>query len=451
MENIDKMIEKAKQAQSIWEKKNQEKIDAVVKEIAKTVYDNAHELAELTVKETGLGNYEDNLKQDKRKAEIIWHSLKEKKSVGIINIDKENQLVEIAKPVGVVGVVLPVTIPVTNFMSNSMFSLKCGNSVIHAPHPSAKSTIATTAKLVLNAISKYNVPDNLIQCISEPSKELTQELMGKVNVVVATGGMSMVKAAYSSGRPAYGVGPGNVQCIIDRDIDIDDAVKKIIASRSFNFGIPCASEQAVIVPEEKYDTIVTSFIKNGAAYIGDEDDIKKLKDALFTEDRVLSKKCIGISAYKVAKIAGISVPQNSIILLIKGDMTSQDSILRREKLSPVTMIYAYRDFNEAIDIAKSNLEVEGKGHSVAIHSNNKEHIEQLAFAVYVARVVVNKPSNFTAGGGFSVGFAPTTTLGCGTWENNIISENLTYKHLMNVTRIGYPIKNRVPRKEEIWD
>jgi len=450
MQSIDKMIENAHIAQSLWEKRSQKDIDAVVREIAKTVYDNAKKLSELTVEETKLGNVTYNISQDTRKPEIIWHSLKNKKSVGIIREDKEKNIIEIAKPVGVVGVVLPVTIPVTNFMSNSMFSLKCGNSVIHAPHPSAKKTIAYTAKLILDAISKFDVPDNLIQVIGEPSKESTQELMGKVNVVVATGGMGMVKAAYASGRPAYGVGPGNVQAIIDRDVDIDKAAKMIIASRSFNHGIPCASEQAVIVPEEKYQEIVEAFMANGAVYIEKDEDIEKIKNTLFDPDGAISRDCIGISAYQIAKNAGIAVDRNTKILLLKGDISSQDERLRRERLSPVSMIYTYKDFSEAVNIAKSNLELDGKGHSVAIHSDNNDHIKELASAVYVSRVIVNQPSNFTAGGGFSIGFAPTTTLGCGTWENNILSENLTYKHLMNVTRIGYPIEGKAPTSEEIW-
>lgn len=450
MDSIDKMIEKARSAQKQWEKKSQQEIDLVVREIAKTVHDNARELARLTVEETKLGSYEYNLSQDKRKSEIIWHSLKGKKSVGIIGEDKEKHLTLIAKPVGVVGVVLPVTIPVTNFMSNSMFSLKCGNSVIHAPHPSAKKTIATTAKMVKDALQKFDVPKDLIQYIPEPSKEATQELMRKVNVVVATGGMGMVKAAHSSGRPAYGVGPGNVQAVIDSDTDFDDAVKKIIASRSFNHGIPCASEQAVIVPRESTGKIISSFISNGAAYIEIDCDIEKLKNVLFDEEGILSRQCIGISAYDVAKLAGIDISEDIKILLVRGDIEKQDIILRKEKLCPVTMLYGYDDFNEAIEIARSNLEIEGKGHSVAIHSENDEHINKLAKAVYVSRVIVNQPSNFTAGGGFSIGFSPTTTLGCGTWENNIISENLTYSHLMNITRIGYPIKDRAPTSEEIW-
>ncbi len=450
MNFIDQMIKKAQTALHKWEKRSQKDIDAVVREIARTVYDNAGELSRLTVKETRLGNVEYNILQDKRKSEIIWHSLKGKRSVGIIGKDKEKNLILMAKPMGVVGVVLPVTIPVTNFMSNSMFALKSGNSVIHAPHPSTKRTIGLTAKLIFDAISRFDVPDDLIQVIEEPSKENTRELMARVDVIVATGGMGMVKAAYSSGKPAYGVGPGNVQAIIDRDADIDDAAKKIISSRSFNFGIPCASEQAVIVPEEKYDEIVEAFRANGVAYIENDEDIEKLKNTLFDEDGVLSRKCIGVSACRVAKNSGINVPQDTIMLLVKGDIDSHDTLLRRERLSPVSVIYAYKDFSQAVEIASSNLKIEGTGHSVVIYSHDDEHIRELAEEVYVSRVIVNQPSNFTAGGGFSIGFAPTTTLGCGTWENNILSENLTYKHLMNITRIGYPIQGSQPTSKEIW-
>ncbi|MBM3705145.1 MAG: aldehyde dehydrogenase family protein, partial [Actinobacteria bacterium] len=347
------------------------------------------------------------------------------------------------------GVILPVTIPVTNFMANSMFALKCGNSVIHAPHPGAKNTVLRTAELVMGAIKKYDIPQNLIQVIEEPTKESTQELMSTVHVIVATGGMGMVKAAYSSGKPAYGVGPGNVQAIIDRGVDIDDAVKKIIAGRSFNYGIPCASEQAVIIPKEMHDGIVSVFIKNGAFYLNTDADINRLCDILF-DGEILRKGLIGKSAFQVAKDAGIIVPDSTNVLLLEGNIEKQPVKMRVEKLSPVIMLYSYNYFSEAINIAKSNLEIDGKGHSAVIHSNDREHIEQLANALYVSRVIVNQTCNFTAGGGFTIGFAPTTTLGCGTWENNILSENLTYKHLMNITRIGYPITEGISTKEKIW-
>ncbi len=450
MESIREMMTKARAAQVKWAQSSQETIDRAVRAIGKTVFDNAEQLARLTIEETNLGNYEDNLSQDRRKSEIIWHSLKGKKSVGIIGRDEATGIVEIARPVGVVGVVCPVTIPVTNFMSNAMFSLKCGNAVIFAPHPSAKRTLAAVAEMVIEALRKLGAPKDTIQFIREPTKELTQELMREVDVVVATGGMAMVKAAYSSGKPAYGVGPGNVQCIIDTGIDIEEAVKKIIAGRSFNYGIPCASEQAVLAPAQDYDRIVAAFERNKAAYIKDDAEIGRLGKFLFP-DGELNKYSVGISAHETARRSGIEVPVDSRMLLVKGDPERQPLYLRREKLSPVTLLYKYGRFEEAVELAKQNLELQGKGHSVVIHSNNREHIEQFALAVYVSRIVVNQTCNFTAGGGFTIGFAPTTTLGCGTWENNVISENLTYKHLMNLCRIGFPIAlDKIPSSQEVW-
>ena len=201
---------------------------------------------------------------------------------------------------------------------------------------------------------------------------------------------------------------------------------------------------------ELLDAVTDAFKANGAAYIKDDGEIKRLRQALFTADGAPNGDCIGKSAHDVAKIAGIDVPKDARILLVKGDLKNQDQVLRRERLCPVSMLYTYGDFAEALEIAKSNLEIDGKGHSVAIHSNNKQNIQKLADSVYVSRVIVNQASNFNAGGGFAIGFAPTTTLGCGTWENNILSENLTYKHLMNVTRIGYPIPGPAPSSQEIW-
>lgn len=450
METISEMIARARKAQSKWEKADQKRIDAVVREIGKTIYDNAESLAQLTVDETKIGNYEYNLKQDKRKATIIWHSLKGKKSVGIIRRDKKSGIVEIAKPIGVVGAVLPVTIPVTNFMSNCMFSLKCRNAIIAAPHPKAKKTVATTARLVLKALEKFNVPENLIQYLEEPSPELAKELMSAVDVVVATGGMGMVKSAYSSGKPAYGVGPGNVQCIIDRDVDIDDCVEKIIEGRVFNYGLPCACEQAVIVHREDFEKVLKAFKERHVVYIDNEEDIKKLSNFLYV-DNILNRDGIGISAFDVAKRVGLSVQEDTKMLLVKGDLSEENINLRKEKLSPVTLFYTYDKFEEAINIARSNTNLEGRGHSVAIHSHDKRHIKKLALAMNVSRVIVNQCATTSAGGSFFNGFGATTTLGTGFWGNTMLHGNLNYMHLLNFTRIGYMPQNaRIPLDEEVW-
>jgi succinate-semialdehyde dehydrogenase len=449
VETIRELIARARTAQAEWEGAEQERIDAVVREIGKTVYDNAEELAHLTVEETKIGNYEYNFKQDKRKSCIVWHSLKGRPSKGIVNRDLRTGLVTIAKPIGVVAAVLPVTIPVTNFMSNSMFALKARNAVIAAPHPKAKRTVARTAELVRERIREYDVPLGLIQVLSDPSIEATGELMSAADVIVATGGMGMVKAAYSSGKPAYGVGPGNVQCIVDRGVDIGELVEKVIEGRLFNNGLPCACEQAVIVPIEDAGRIMQAFLDRRCVYFEDEAPITKIAGVLF-KDGQLSRDGIGITASQVAAKAGLSVPEGTTVLLLKGDLR-EGNPLRKEKLSPVTLWYTYEQFAEAIGIARANIQPEGRGHSVAIHSHDTAHIEQVALALDVSRVIVNQCATTSAGGSFLNGFGATTTLGTGFWGNNILNENLDFRHLMNYTRIGYtPEGARIPSDEEIW-
>jgi succinate-semialdehyde dehydrogenase len=449
MQTVEEMVEKAREAQAEWEKSGQKRIDAVVREIGKTVYDNAEWLARLTVEETQAGNYEDNLRQDKRKASIIWHSLKGRKSLGIVKRDQETGLVEVAKPIGVVAAILPMTIPVTNFMSNAMFSVKARNAVIAAPHPKAAETVAATASLILAALAKFDVPRGLIQYLEEPSIDLTKELMTKADVIVATGGMPMVKSAYSSGKPAYGVGPGNVQCIVDRGVDIEEAVPKIVDGRAFNNGLPCACEQAVMIHRDDIDEALQCFARNKAVFIDDSETIQRLAKALYT-DGVLSRDGMGITAPKLAEKIGLSVPQDTRVLLIKADDNTIES-LRKEKLSPVTLVYTYSSFEEAVQLIKANISLQGRGHSVAIHSGDQEHIEALAIAIPVTRVIVNQCATTSAGGSFMNGFGATTTLGTGFWGNTVLQGNLDFTHLMNYTRIGYPpAAARVPADEEIW-
>jgi len=300
------------------------------------------------------------------------------------------------------------------------------------------------------AIKQYNVPENLIQVIEEPTVELTGQLMKSVDVVIATGGMGMVNAAYSSGKPAYGVGVGNVQCIIDKDVDISQAIPKIIEGRAFDNGIICSGEQTIIVHVQQYDEVIAELQKNGAYVIQNSYDKEKLRKTLFI-DGVMNKNLVGQSAIEVAKAAGITVPLQTKVIAVEADGVGQEDVLCKEKMCPVITIIKYETFSQAVEIAENNLNVEGRGHSVSIHSNNKENIEYAAGKLPVSRVLINQVCATMNGGSFYNGFAPTTTLGCGSWGNNSISENLDYKHLINITRIGYYLKDiKVPTDEEIW-
>ena len=446
----DEMINNARLAQKVFENWNQQQVDQVVRAIGKVVYDNAELLAEMAVNETGMGNYADKTAKNKGKSKTIWYSLKDKKSVGIINTYDDIGIVEIAKPIGVISSICPTTNPIVTPMSNAMFALKGRNAVIVAPHPRAKNCSSYTAKLINESIKKLGAPDNLIQVIEEPTLELTNELMKSSDAVVATGGSAMVNAAYSSGKPSFGVGPGNVQVIIDRNVNFNDVSKKVILGRSFDNGIICSGEQSIIVHENDFDEVIDAFKSNGGYVVSDSGEKQILKDTLFINN-IMNKEVVGQSAMKIAEISGIKIPDSTKVILMEADGLGSEDVLCKEKMCPVIAIFKYSTFTEAIKIAQTNLELEGKGHTCAIHSNDEENINYAGLNLTVSRLVVNQPSSTTAGGAITNGFAPTTTLGCGTWGNNSISENLTYKHLINISRIGYHLTDKkIPSDSDIW-
>ncbi|HXD74503.1 MAG TPA: aldehyde dehydrogenase family protein [Vicinamibacterales bacterium] len=448
---VKQLVARARVAQAAFEAFTQEQVDAIVKGIGKYVYDNAEPLARMAVDETGLGVYEDKILKNKGKARVIWNSLKDKKSRGVIGEDAEKNLVFVAKPMGVVGAVTPVTNPTVTPMCNAMFALKTGNAIIFAPHPKAeKHTILLTNEF-MKIVKAHGGPDNLVQTVTKGSIETTQELMKAVDVVVATGGGAMVKSAYSSGRPSFGVGAGNVPVIIDRDVDLKDAVEKIVLGASFDNGIICSHEQFVLAPEEKYQDVLKAFMATGKVWFTeDKAQVQKLREVVFPGGH-LNKDVVGKSPRDVGKLAGIDVPEHVRIILLPAEGAGTKDLLAKEKLCPVVAILPYKTFKEAVAAAKANLLVEGAGHSAALHSNTEANIRDAGVALPISRLVVNQPSSFTAGGSLTNGFAPTTTLGCGSWGGNSISENLDYKHLMNVSRIGKVIANKkVPTDAEIW-
>ena len=449
--SIQELVAKARNAQIEFESFNQEQVDAIVRDIGKFVFDNAEPLARMAVDETEMGSYDDKVLKNKGKARVIWNNLKDKKSRGVIGEDVDTNLVFVAKPMGVVAAVTPVTNPIVTPMCNGMFALKTGNAVIFASHPKAQKCAEHLTLEFMKIVKSHNGPDNLIQVVTNGSVEKTQQLMQSADVVVATGGGAMVKSAYSSGKPSFGVGAGNVPVIIDRNIDLQEAVEKIVDGASFDHGIICSHEQFVFAPEENFDKTIELFTNTGKVWFTDnEEQIQKLREVVF-QDGHLNKDVVGKSASDVGKMAGIDVPESSRLILLPADGSGTEDVLAKEKLCPVIAIVPYSTFEEAVSMAKANLLVEGAGHSAALHSNNDENIQKAGVELPISRLVVNQPSSTSAGGSLTNGFAPTTTLGCGSWGGNSISENLDYKHLMNVSRIGKVIPDKkVPTDDEIW-
>ena len=447
---VGELIAKAKKAQKEYESFTQEQADAIVRACAKAVYDNAEYLARLAVDETRMGVYEHKIQKNLGKSKVIWNDLKTKKSVGILSRNEETGITEIARPVGVVAAITPCTNPVVTPMCNAMFALKGLNAIIVGPHPRSKKVSTETVRLMNEAIAKLGAPENLIQIIEEPTVELSAELMKAADVVVATGGMPMVRSAYSSGKPAYGVGAGNVQCIFDRGIDYAKEVPMAVEGRAFDNGIICSGEQTAIIAEEDYETVIAEFVKAGCFYIEDEATVAKLTETIFP-DGVMNKNLVGVSALKIAEAAGIEVPEGTRVLLVKAPGYGKGFLLSKEKMCPVISTYTYKTFEEAVAIAQANLDVEGRGHSVSLHSYNKENIEYAGERLTVSRVLINQICSTMNGGSLFNGLTPTTTLGCASWGNNSISENFSYKFLLNVIRVAYRLPDaKAPTDEEIW-
>lgn len=447
---INEYINRAREAQLEYEKFSQEEVDRIVQAVAKVVFDHAEELAEYAVSETGMGVYEDKVAKNKNKAGIIWNDLKDKKSVGIIERNEETGITKIAKPVGIVAAITPTTNPIVTPMSNIMFALKGRNAIIITPHHRSKGCSTKTVNYINEAISKLGAPENLVQILEVHSRDNTRNLISSCDVTVATGGMGMVKAAYSSGKPALGVGAGNVQCIIDEDADMSKVIPMIVSGRTFDNGIICSGEQSIIVTEDRFDEAVAELRKNNTLVVTDDEDVLKVRDAVFEEGH-MNKHLVGQSVLSVGEFAKINIPDDTKMIAVLAKGAGKNDILSKEKMCPVIALFKTKSFADSVETARLNLEEEGKGHSVSIHSNNRENIEYAGNILSVSRIVLNQTCASTAGGSFYNGLNPTNTLGCGSWGNNSISENLTYYHLINISRIAdYMPNNYVPSDEELW-
>lgn len=446
------LIARSKAAQKKFAFATQAQADAAARAICKITYDNAEMLGNKAAVETRMGNAEDKVTKCRNKSALIWNNIKDKKTVGIINELKEIRMLEIAKPMGVVASIVPSTNPVVTPMCNAAFALKTRNSIIFAPHPRAIECTKLLVKMYRDALAELGLPEDLVLTLEYVSVEDSGLLMSESDVIVATGGMGMVKAAYSSGKPAFGVGAGNVQCIVDEDVDLADAAAKIVAGRIFDYGLICLGEQTVFVPASRYNAFIAEMEKNGAHYISDEKELEKLREGIFPGAGAINRDVVGQSAEKIAEILGLTVPTGTRVLLAKGRALGAGDVLSREKMCPVLTVMPYDTFEEGVAGMVTNLEHEGKGHSIAVHSNTPAHVEYAATQCSVSRVIVNQPSGTTGGGSPTNGFTPTTTLGCGSWGNNSFSGNFNYVHLMNITRVGYPLnESYLPDFSMAWD
>ncbi len=437
-EMIDGYVTKAQKALDEFMALNQEQIDAIVKAMTLAGLDKHMELAKMAVEETGRGVYEDKITKNMFATEYVYHSIKNEKTVGVI---AENDLEDyeiIAEPVGVVCGVTPVTNPTSTTMFKSLISVKSRNPIIFGFHPGAQKCSAAAAKIVLDAAVAAGAPENCIQWIEYPSIEATNALMNHPGVatVLATGGSGMVKAAYSTGKPALGVGPGNVPCYIHKSADLEQAVNDLILSKTFDNGMICASEQAAIVDKAiapKFEKLMKKY----GCYFAKPDEIKKLSDyCIDSEKGAVNPVIVGKPATWIAEQAGVKVPEGTKILLAKLDGVGPEYPLSREKLSPVLAYFIVDSTEEGIDRAEEMVMFHGMGHSAVIHANDEDVIQKYAATMKASRLIVNSPSSHGAIGDIYNTNMPSLTLGCGSYGGNSVSGNVTTVNLINQKRVA---------------
>ena len=437
-EMIDGYVTKAQKALNEFMALNQEQIDAIVKAMTLAGLDKHMELAKMAVEETGRGVYEDKITKNMFATEYVYHSIKNEKTVGVI---AENDLEDyeiIAEPVGVVCGVTPVTNPTSTTMFKALISVKSRNPIIFGFHPGAQKCSAAAAKIVLDAAVAAGAPENCIQWIEYPSIEATNALMNHPGVatVLATGGSGMVKAAYSTGKPALGVGPGNVPCYIHKSADLEQAVNDLILSKTFDNGMICASEQAAIVDKAiapKFEKLMKKY----GCYFAKPDEIKKLSDyCIDSEKGAVNPVIVGKPATWIAEQAGVKVPEGTKILLAKLDGVGPEYPLSREKLSPVLAYFIVDSTEEGIDRAEEMVMFHGMGHSAVIHANDEDVIQKYAATMKASRLIVNSPSSHGAIGDIYNTNMPSLTLGCGSYGGNSVSGNVTTVNLINQKRVA---------------
>ena len=449
---LDKVVNSVKAAQRKYATYTQEQVDKIFRAAAIAAAQNRIPLAKMAVAESGMGIMEDKVIKNQFASEYIYNQYKDTKTCGTLSDDDAFGYRQVAEPIGVIAGVVPTTNPTSTAIFKSLLALKTRNGIVFSPHPRAKKCTIEAAKIVLKAAVEAGAPEGIISWVENPTMPLSNALMHhpNINLILATGGPGMVKAAYSSGKPAIGVGAGNTPAVIDATADIKMAVSSIIMSKTFDNGMICASEQSVVAEDAVYEEVKKEFIARGCHFVTGKDR-KKLADTVVVDGK-LNSGIVGQTAVKIAEMAGIKVPLGTKILIAEASEVSDNEVFAREKLSPVLGFYRAKDFNHAVELARDLILYGGAGHTSVLytHEANEEHIE-IFKDMPTARTLINIPSSQGAiGDVYNFKLAPSLTLGCGSWGGNSVSENIGVKHLMNVKSVAERRENmywyKVPSK-----
>lgn len=448
---VANLIDKARAAQAIYDRYDQTQVDEVVTAVGWAIIneDNNHQLTEMAIKDTGIGKYEDKIRKNHRKTLGLLRDLKGAKSVGVIAEYPEKGLIEIARPVGVVGAVVPSTNPVATPFNKTINALKGRNAIILAPSPKGQQVCAKLVELIHIELKRVGAPTDLVQHLELPvNKADTYELMKQVDLIVATGSGNNVRACYESGTPAVGVGAGNVPVIVDDSADLAEAAAKIRASKTFDNATSCSSENSLVILDSVYDDMINALKIEGAVLL-DAAQKQQLQDKLWVDGH-LSRDVIAQTAGRIAEVAKFEDMSEASILMVEETGIGPAYPYSDEKLSPVLTIYRARDFDDAFQIVHRILDFKGKGHSVGIHTSNNEHIMRIGLDMPTCRVIVNQAHCFATGGSFDNGLPFSLSMGCGSWGGNSIPDNMNYRHYLNTTRIARTIPTNEPSTADIF-
>lgn len=434
------LIQNAKAAQKELGKWDQAQIDRLVKTIAEACAEQAEPLAKMANEETGFGRWEDKVLKNILGSQIVYDYIKDMKTIGVLCEDKEKKVMEVAVPVGVVVALIPSTNPTSTVMYKTLISLKAGNSIVISPHPNALNCIMATVKVIQDAAKKAGAPENIVQVVTTPTVQATQELMKSkdTGIILATGGEAMVHAAYSSGNPALGVGPGNGPAFIEKSADIAASVKRIVDSKTFDNGTICASEQSVITQYCIKEQVVAE-MKRQHCYFMNEEESEKVSRFIMRANNTMNPKIVGKTALTIADMVGIQVPTDTLILVTEHTGIGRNFPYSREKLCPILAFFTVTDWQEACDKSIELLENEGRGHTMILHTRDETIVREFGKKKPVSRILVNTPGAL-GGVGATTNLVPALTLGCGAVGGSATSDNVGPQNLFNIRRVAYGVK-----------
>ncbi len=447
VQEVRELVSRAKKAQEKLAEMSAEQIDRIVKNIAQAGVRNAQRLAQMAHEDTGFGVVADKVIKNVFSSQGVYDAIKDVKAIGEIERDDKLRVKTIAVPVGVIAGIIPSTNPTSTTLYKAIISIKAGNSIVFSPHPAALRSILETVKVIRGAIAEAGGDEDLVGCITIPTMQAIDGLMKHKDtaLILATGGSAMVRAAYSSGTPAIGVGPGNGPSFIERTADIPLAVKRIIDSKTFDNGTICASEQSIICEEDMKETIVTEMKKQGCYFLN-ENESKKLGEFILRANGTMNPEIVGRDVQTISKLAGLDIPQDRKVLVAMEDGVGRGHPYSNEKLAPILAFFTGKDYKEVCDISTVILRYEGAGHTFAMHTNNEDMVEYFSKRIPASRICVNTPSAL-GGVGATTGLLPSFTLGCGAIGGSATSDNVGPLNLINVKKVAYGIKELDEIKE----